>query len=274
MGRDTHAASEPAERSALEVLAANGVETILQAGGGYTATPGISHAILAFNARSFGAARRRHRDHAFAQPAARRRLQIQPAARRPGRHRRHRLGAGPRQRALAREQRRREAPELRSGQAREHHARARFCRRVRGGSRERGRHRGDSRDKAAPGRRSIGRREHRLLVAHRRTLRARHQCREPHGRSALFVHDRRPRRQDPHGLLEPLRDGQARRAEGQIRHRVRQRSGLGPTRHRHAVGGLDESESLPRGRDSLPVHASPAVVAEAPRSAKPWSAAR
>jgi phosphoglucomutase len=49
MGRDTHAASEPAERSALEVLAANGVETILQAGGGYTATPGISHAILAFN---------------------------------------------------------------------------------------------------------------------------------------------------------------------------------------------------------------------------------
>jgi phosphoglucomutase len=50
MGRDTHAASEPAERTALEVLAANGVETILQAGGGYTATPGISHAILAFNA--------------------------------------------------------------------------------------------------------------------------------------------------------------------------------------------------------------------------------
>jgi phosphoglucomutase len=49
MGRDTHGASEPAERSALEVLAANGVETILQAGGGYTATPGISHAILAFN---------------------------------------------------------------------------------------------------------------------------------------------------------------------------------------------------------------------------------
>ncbi len=49
MGRDTHAASEPAERNALEVLAANGVETILQAGAAYTATPGISHAILAFN---------------------------------------------------------------------------------------------------------------------------------------------------------------------------------------------------------------------------------
>ncbi|MEO6599591.1 MAG: phosphoglucomutase (alpha-D-glucose-1,6-bisphosphate-dependent) [Polyangiaceae bacterium] len=49
MGRDTHCASEPAERSALEVLAANGVETILQSGGAYTATPGISHAIIGYN---------------------------------------------------------------------------------------------------------------------------------------------------------------------------------------------------------------------------------
>jgi len=49
LGRDTHAVSAPAEQSALEVLAANGVETILQAGGAYTATPGISHAILVYN---------------------------------------------------------------------------------------------------------------------------------------------------------------------------------------------------------------------------------
>ncbi len=49
LGRDTHAASEPAERSALEVLAANGVETVIQAGNGFTATPGISHAILVHN---------------------------------------------------------------------------------------------------------------------------------------------------------------------------------------------------------------------------------
>jgi len=49
LGRDTHSASEPAERSALEVLAANGVETVLQAGGAYTATPGISHAIIVHN---------------------------------------------------------------------------------------------------------------------------------------------------------------------------------------------------------------------------------
>ncbi|HEY4107218.1 MAG TPA: phosphoglucomutase (alpha-D-glucose-1,6-bisphosphate-dependent) [Polyangiaceae bacterium] len=49
LGSDTHVASGPAERSALEVLAANGVETILQAGGAFTATPGISHAILRHN---------------------------------------------------------------------------------------------------------------------------------------------------------------------------------------------------------------------------------
>jgi len=49
LGKDTHALSRLAERSALEVLAANGVETFVQAGDGYTPTPVISHAILAHN---------------------------------------------------------------------------------------------------------------------------------------------------------------------------------------------------------------------------------
>jgi len=49
VGMDTHALSEPAFASALEVLAANGVETVIQAGGGYTPTPVISHAILTYN---------------------------------------------------------------------------------------------------------------------------------------------------------------------------------------------------------------------------------
>ena len=49
VGKDTHALSRPAERTALEVLAANGVETILQQDDGYTPTPVISHAILAYN---------------------------------------------------------------------------------------------------------------------------------------------------------------------------------------------------------------------------------
>jgi phosphoglucomutase len=49
LGKDTHALSDPAERTALEVLAANGVETIVQRGGGYSPTPAISHAILTYN---------------------------------------------------------------------------------------------------------------------------------------------------------------------------------------------------------------------------------
>ena len=49
LGFDTHALSEPARRSALEVLAANGVEVMLSANDEYTPTPVISHAILSYN---------------------------------------------------------------------------------------------------------------------------------------------------------------------------------------------------------------------------------
>ena len=49
MGKDTHAVSEAAQQTALEVLAANGVETIIQENDGVTPTPVISHAILAYN---------------------------------------------------------------------------------------------------------------------------------------------------------------------------------------------------------------------------------
>jgi phosphoglucomutase len=49
MGKDTHALSGPAERTALEVLAANGVETVIQRDDGVTPTPVISRAILVYN---------------------------------------------------------------------------------------------------------------------------------------------------------------------------------------------------------------------------------
>jgi phosphoglucomutase len=49
LGKDTHAVSGPAQRSALEVLAANAVETIIQADDGVTPTPVISWAILRYN---------------------------------------------------------------------------------------------------------------------------------------------------------------------------------------------------------------------------------
>jgi phosphoglucomutase len=49
MGKDTHALSGPAQCTALEVLAANGVQTIIQERDGVTPTPVISHAILVYN---------------------------------------------------------------------------------------------------------------------------------------------------------------------------------------------------------------------------------
>ncbi len=49
LGIDTHALSEPAKASALEVLAANGVTVMIDNQDGYTPTPAISHAILGYN---------------------------------------------------------------------------------------------------------------------------------------------------------------------------------------------------------------------------------
>ncbi|HNY71095.1 MAG TPA: phosphoglucomutase (alpha-D-glucose-1,6-bisphosphate-dependent) [Syntrophorhabdus sp.] len=49
IGKDTHGLSGPGQRTALEVLAANGVETMIQRDDGYTPTPVISHAILSHN---------------------------------------------------------------------------------------------------------------------------------------------------------------------------------------------------------------------------------
>ncbi|MGV2987463.1 phosphoglucomutase (alpha-D-glucose-1,6-bisphosphate-dependent) [Vibrio sp. E150_011] len=49
IGKDTHALSEPAFANVVEVLVANGVKVVIQEDGGYTPTPGVSHAILTHN---------------------------------------------------------------------------------------------------------------------------------------------------------------------------------------------------------------------------------
>jgi phosphoglucomutase len=57
LGMDTHALSEPAFASALEVLAANNVDVMLSQGTAYTPTPAVSHSILDYNrARKSGLA--------------------------------------------------------------------------------------------------------------------------------------------------------------------------------------------------------------------------
>jgi len=49
IGKDSHALSEPATRTAVEVLVANGVAVLVDSAGGLTPTPAISHAILTYN---------------------------------------------------------------------------------------------------------------------------------------------------------------------------------------------------------------------------------
>ena len=104
VGQDTHALSAAAQRTALEVLAANGAETFIQSNDGFTPTPVISRAILAYNrGRTAGSGRWRGH-HAFAQPAHRRRLQIQSARRRPRRYRDYQMDSRSRERFAAAKQ--------------------------------------------------------------------------------------------------------------------------------------------------------------------------
>ena len=82
LAKDTHALSEPAFSTALEVLAANDVQVMVDVTLSYTPTPALSHAILVHNRDRTAGPRRRHRYHAQPQPARRWRLQIQSPKRR------------------------------------------------------------------------------------------------------------------------------------------------------------------------------------------------
>ena len=214
LGIDTHALSVPACASALEVLAANGVEVMLAEHDEYTPTPAVSHAILTYNrGRTAGLA-----DGIVITPSHnppdRRRLQVQPAQRRPGRHRRHRLDRGRGQRACSKAacegvQR----MSLREGAARRHHAPARLSRRLRGRPRQRASTwtRSAARASAWAWIRSAapacttGRRiaERYRLESHRR---------QRGRRSDLPLHDGRLGRPDPHGSVLALRDAAPDRA--------------------------------------------------------------
>ena len=99
LGKDTHALSKPAWTTAIEVLLANDVTVCCEGDEDYTPTPAVSRAIVVHNANADAEQHGgRHRRHAVAQPAAGRRVQVQPAARRPGRLRRDRGHRRPGQR--------------------------------------------------------------------------------------------------------------------------------------------------------------------------------
>ena len=69
LGADSHALSEPATRSAVEVFAANEVTVLLDSRGGYTPTPSVSRAILAYNQGRSEPPGRRGGGDPVAQPA-------------------------------------------------------------------------------------------------------------------------------------------------------------------------------------------------------------
>ena len=91
LGKDTHAVSEPAQQTALEVLAANGVHTIIQSGNLATPTPVISRTILRYNRGLQVAPGGRHRHYSVAQSARGWRIQVQPAKWRSCRYGRDRV---------------------------------------------------------------------------------------------------------------------------------------------------------------------------------------
>jgi hypothetical protein len=91
MGKDTHGVSDPAQRTALEVLAANNVDTVIQRDNGVTPTPVISRAILIYNR-----ARKQHLADGMITPSHNPPedggLKYNPTNRRPGRHQRDAVG--------------------------------------------------------------------------------------------------------------------------------------------------------------------------------------
>ena len=157
-------------------------------------------------------------------------------------------------------QRRGQAHPLRAGDPGRDDAPGRLRHALRRGPGERDRHGRDPLRRPEAGRRPAGRRGGPLLGADRRPVRPGHHRHEPGGRPDLPVHDARPRRQDPDGLLQPLRDGRPGRAQGPVRRRLRQRPRHRPPRHRHPVGGPDEPEPLPRRRDPLPADPPPRLA--------------
>ena len=248
VGMDTHALSEPAFVSALEVLAANGVEVMIDRDDGYTPTPVISHAILALQPRSDIRAGGRDRHHTIAQPAGGRRVQVQPASRRSGGEQRDRVD-----RADA------PTPFLQTACARSDASptrglawpRARTDTTI---SVHMWTTLGSVIDmdliRSAGVRIGVdplgGAGVHYWgpIIA---TVRDRGQCRERRRRSDLPLHDGGLGRQDSDGLFIAVRDGAARGAAGSLRRRLRQRHRPRSSRHRHTDGRIDESQSLSGG---------------------------
>ena len=273
LGRDTHALSEPATRTALGVLVANGVDVRIDASDGYTPTPALSHAIIVANRpsgqlaptwRTGSSSRRR-----TTRPTTAASSTTRPTAARPTPTSR----AGSRTRPIA-SSRRRGATGWTgsSGSPMSMPASAStpydFM----------GIYVADldavidmnaiAKSGPAHRRRPDGRRVGALLGRDRRALRPGPDRHQRQGRPAVRVHDRRLGRQDPDGPVVAACDGPPRRAARRVRHRARQRRRRRPPRRRHpdGAGCSTRTTSCPRR--------SPTCSAGRAAGAARWRSAR
>ncbi len=260
MGKDTHAVSEPAQRTALEVLLANGVETIIQENGGVTPTPVISHAILVYN---------RGRKEYFADG-----IVITPSHNPPedGGFKYNPPNGGPADTDVTGWVQNRANDLLRSGN--KDVKRVPFERAIRATSTH-------QEDFVMPFVRDL------MNVVDMDAIRnARLKLGvDPLGGASLpywdpinsiyglevevvnrkidpdlLIYDRGSRRQNPHGLFESLCHGPAGRVERSIPAGFRERYRRGPARHCESNRGIDESQSLFSGSDPILAYA-PATLA-------------
>ena len=170
IGIDTHALSQPAYASALEVLAANGVEVMLAEGDEYTPTPAVSHAILVYNQGRRGGLADGIVITPSHNPPDNGGFKYNPPNGGPAETDVTALDRGQGQRAAGGGPGRRRQDVAGKGAARRHHSPARLSRRLRRRSGERDRHGCDSRRRRSHGRRSAGRRRRALLGPDRRAL--------------------------------------------------------------------------------------------------------
>ena len=210
--------------------------------------PVISHAILVHNRGRARPPGRRHRRHAVAQPARGRRLQVQPAERRPGRHRRHRAGSRTRRTGCSRRTSTASAASRSSRPARAAHGRPRLRREPTSTTWPRS---STWTPSAAP---AFGSASIRSAAPASPTGR---RSRERYGLDLTVTNDVVDPQfafmtcdwdgADPDGPVVAVRDGPAGRAARPVRRRLRQRHRRRSARDRHAGRRTAEPEPLPVG---------------------------
>ena len=252
IGRDTHALSEPAFVTALEVLAANDVDVLVDA---VAATPRPPRFPARFSRITRAGRTAWPTALSSPRPTTRPRTAAssttRPTAGRPCRRSRRRSRSAPmiwsvagcaRSAGLV-------TPGPRRRQVRTTSSAGTWmgCLRWWTWARCRPPGYGSARTRLAPQRRRPGR--------DRRPVRARPDGGQPGGGRHLPVHDAGLGRQDPDGLLLAVCHGVPDRAPGRVRHRDRQRHRRRPARHRDPGRGPAQPQPLPGRRDRLPVPA-------------------